>query len=141
MARKLGVYSWLFWGTLVLCGAWLGGWIGSSSARSADAVFPLVILAALGGAVVLALIAAFAGLAAFGTGIIDNERQARIIVLSVWGTIVTLVLVGTIIEFVAMGTVLLLTPLEIVFGLIFGVEIAAEVYSPESPKKCQDGAA
>jgi hypothetical protein len=68
-----------------------------------------------------------------------NKREARIVVLSTWGTIAVCVLVGAIIEFVAAGTILRHAAPAVYIGLIFGVPIAAIVYgNTTAPRQCQN---
>ena len=143
MGKKLGAYSLAFLVTLFLCGAYMGGWIGFFSTHQADFTLSTRILVASGAAVLLAFVAAYMGLMIFGSNIISNERQARIVVLSIWGTITIIALIGIILEFIVKTEDIILTfgAPGVFLGLILGAEIAAAVYGSVGPKKCSDHAA
>jgi hypothetical protein len=139
MVKKLGTYSRFFWLTVILCAVYLGG--SSGYLLSMEAALTIAVLATLGGALFLGFVGTLLSTPALGAGIIGSERQARIAVFSMWGTIAVFVVAGMAITFMAKGTILhylTYALFEVLFGLIFGAEIGAMVWSIREPPKCQD---
>jgi len=99
MVKKLGTYPRLLCLTLILCTVYVGG--SSGYLLSMDAALTIAVLATLEGALFLGFMGTLLSTIALGAGMIDNERQAPMVVFSMWGTIAVLVVAGIAITFMA----------------------------------------